>query len=123
MKHLKQPIAWRVNREDNCTGHFFESRVYSGALLSEQAVLATTAYVDLNPVRPKFCDTIESDEHTSIYRRLQHLETSPEQLHEMLKPLESGLGNIRISSVCRITISASAVLAHFGPADQYHDRH
>ena len=51
MKHLKQPIAWRANREDNCTGHFFESRFYSGALLSEQAVLATMAYVDLNPVR------------------------------------------------------------------------
>jgi len=92
MKHLKQPIAWRANREDNCTGHFFESRFYSGALLSEHAVLATMAYVDLNPVRAKISDTIESYEHTSIYKRLQHLETSPEQLHEMLRPLVSGLG-------------------------------
>ena len=24
MKHLKQPIAWRANREDNCWGYFFE---------------------------------------------------------------------------------------------------
>ena len=30
MKHLKQPIAWRANREDNCTGHFFEGRFFSG---------------------------------------------------------------------------------------------
>jgi len=52
MQHLKQPIAWKANREDKCTGHFFEKRFYSGALLDEKAVLATMAYVDLNPVRP-----------------------------------------------------------------------
>ena len=61
-------------------------------MLAQKAVLATLAYVDLNPIRAKICDTIERYEHTSIYRRLQHLETSPEQLHEMLKPLVSGLG-------------------------------
>jgi REP element-mobilizing transposase RayT len=92
MKHLKQPIAWRANREDNCRGHFFESRFYSGALLSENAVLACMAYVDLNPVRAKICDAIEGYEHTSIYRRLRHLEDSPERLQEMLGPLVSGLG-------------------------------
>ncbi len=43
MQHLKQPIAWKANREDKCTGHFFEKRFYSGALLSEKAVLATMA--------------------------------------------------------------------------------
>ncbi|HIG42246.1 MAG: transposase [bacterium] len=91
MKHLKQPIAWRANREDKCTGHFFESRFYSGALLSERAVLATMAYVDLNPVRAKICDTIDGYQHTSIYKRLQHLEKSPEQLQKLLEPLVSGL--------------------------------
>ena len=33
MKHLKQPIARRANLEDDRTGHFFEQRFYSGALL------------------------------------------------------------------------------------------
>jgi hypothetical protein len=33
MKHLKQPIARPANLEDKCTGHFFEGRFYSGALL------------------------------------------------------------------------------------------
>ncbi|MBV1876936.1 MAG: transposase, partial [Pseudomonadales bacterium] len=80
MQHLKQPIAWRANREDQCTGHFFEGRFYSGALLSEQAVLATMAYVDLNPVRAKICAAIEDYAHTSVYRRLQHLEKNPAQL-------------------------------------------
>ena len=91
MKHLKQPIAWRANREDHCRGHFFESRFYSGALLSEEAVLATMAYVDLNPVRAKICDDIEDCAHTSIHERLQRLERSPEQLREFLRPLVSGL--------------------------------
>ena len=26
MKHLKQPIAYQANREDRCSGHFFEGR-------------------------------------------------------------------------------------------------
>jgi hypothetical protein len=93
MKHLKQPIAWRANREDNCTGHFFESRFYSGALLSEEAVLAAMVYVDLNPVRAKICDSFESYEHTSIYKRLKHLENSPERLHELIGSLVSGIGS------------------------------
>jgi hypothetical protein len=85
MKHLKQPIArqallWRANREDKYTGHFFEGRFYSGALLSERAAQAAMIYVDLNPVRAKISKAIEDYEHTSIYRRLQHLENSPEQL-------------------------------------------
>ena len=91
MQHLKQPIAWKANREDKCTGHFFEKRFYSGALLSEKAVLATMAYVDLNPVRAKICKDIEGYEHTSIYRRLAHLENSAEKLHETLQPLVSGI--------------------------------
>ena len=48
MKYLKQPIARRANLEDGCTGHFFEQRFYSGALLTEDAVIAAMAYVDLN---------------------------------------------------------------------------
>ena len=93
MKHLKQPVAWRANREDQCTGHFFEGRFYSGALLSEQAVLAAMAYVDLNPVRAKICEAIDGYAHTSAYRRLQHLENSPERLQELMRPLVSGISN------------------------------
>ena len=93
MQHLKQPIAWKANREDKCTGHFFEKRFYSGALLDEKAVLASMAYVDLNPVRARICEDIEGYENTSIYRRMAHLANSPEKLHEVLQPLVSGLGS------------------------------
>jgi REP element-mobilizing transposase RayT len=93
MKHLKQPIARRANREDGCQGHFFESRFYSGALLSEQAVLASMAYVDLNPVRAKIARSIEQCHNTSIAVRIKHLENSIERLREVLEPLISGIGD------------------------------
>jgi len=56
MKYLKQPIAYKANMEDRCSGHFFEGRFYSGALLDDNAVIA---YVDLNPVRAKITEHID----------------------------------------------------------------
>ena len=89
MQHLKQPIARRANEEDDCKGHFFEQRFYSGALLSEEAVLAAMAYVDLNPVRAKLARRLAQCHHTSISARL--LENSPAALADFLRPLASGL--------------------------------
>ena len=94
MKHLKQPIAWRANREDGCTGHFFEGRFYSGALLSENAVLAAMAYVDLNPVRAKIAKAIEQCRDSSIGARLKELENTPARLKKALVPLASGIGEV-----------------------------
>ena len=71
MKHLKQPVARRANLEDDCRGHFFEQRFYSGALLSEEALVAAMAYVDLNPVRAGIAARIEECRDTSIVDRLQ----------------------------------------------------
>jgi putative transposase len=89
MQHLKQPIARQANHEDQVTGHFFEQRFYSGALLCEEAVLAAMAYVDLNPVRARIARDIEQSEHTSISRRLK--QNSIERLQQVLRPLASGL--------------------------------
>ena len=89
MQHLKQPIARRANEEDGCKGHFFEQRFYSGALLSEQAVLAAMAYVDLNPVRAKLARRLAQCQHASISARL--LENSRAVLADFLRPLASGL--------------------------------
>lgn len=93
MKHLKQPIAWRANREDKCSGHFFEGRFYSGALLSEEAVIAAMAYVDLNPVRARIARSIEQCHDSSITSRLKLLENTPERLLQALVPLVSGLAS------------------------------
>ena len=89
MKHLKQPIARRANVEDDCLGHFFEQRFYSGALLTEEALIAAMAYVDLNPIRAELAERIEAIEHTSIAERLQ--ENSAEALAAYLRPVVSGL--------------------------------
>jgi hypothetical protein len=71
MRCLKQPIAHQANREDKCTGKFWESRFNSQALKSEEALLSGMAYVDLNPVRAGMADTPETPSYTSIQERLQ----------------------------------------------------
>jgi hypothetical protein len=72
MKFLNQDIAFRANAEDNCKGHFFESRFKSQALLDERALLTAMAYVDLNPIRAAMAKTPEASDYTSIQERIKN---------------------------------------------------
>jgi len=75
MKLLNQDIAFKANAEDNCKGHFFESRFKSQALLDERALLTCMAYVDLNPIRAAMAYSPEDSDYTSIQERINQKKT------------------------------------------------
>lgn len=70
MKCLNEPLARIANAEDNCKGHFWESRFTSQGLPTDKAILAAMVYVDLNPIRAGVAPTPESSEHTTIKERI-----------------------------------------------------
>jgi REP element-mobilizing transposase RayT len=91
MRDLNEYIAREANKEDDCTGRFWEGRFKSQALLDESAVLACMAYVDLNPIRAKMAKTPETTKHTSIKKRI-HADKQGWQQPQSLMPF---VGNHR----------------------------
>jgi hypothetical protein len=72
MKSLKEPLSRLANKEDGCKGTFWEGRYKSIAILDEEALLATCAYIDLNPVAAGVAATPETSPHTSLRQRVRH---------------------------------------------------
>ena len=73
MRCLNEFVARLANKEDGCTGRFWEGRYKSQALLDATALLTAMAYVDLNPVRAGLAESVATSGFTSGRQRLQEL--------------------------------------------------
>ena len=73
MKCLKEPLSRMANRQDKTRGAFFDARFKSVAILDEESLLATCAYIDLNPLATGIADVPEASPHTSITTRVEHV--------------------------------------------------
>ena len=88
MRALAEPIARMANKQDECTGRFWEGRFKAQRIVDEAGLLACSMYVDLNPVRAAMADCPENSVHTSAYDRTcaSHGESIPSAAFD-LKPI------------------------------------
>ena len=106
MKCIKERLARRANRDDGCTGHFWEGRFQSVPLLDQGAVIAAMAYVDLNPIRAAMTDRPERSDYTSVQDRCiarqnhhaAHMAPTP------TAPTSTPESNLWIAPIVRATI-------------------
>jgi hypothetical protein len=71
MRALAEPIARFANRQDSCTGRFWEGRFKAQRIVDDAGLLACAMYVDLNPIRAALAESLEKSLHTSVYDRIE----------------------------------------------------
>lgn len=74
MRCTAEHIARRSNKEDRCTGRFWEGRYKAQLILDEASLLACAVYVDLNPIRAAIAKTPETSKFTGAHDRIEDLQ-------------------------------------------------
>ncbi len=112
MRLLNEYIARQANKEDNCTGRFWEGRFKSQALLDETALAACMAYVDLNPMRAGIANTPESSSYTSIQKRLRAAKHNKQP--RRLRPFSCASSTPSVNTLPFLLEDYFELLAHTG---------
>ena len=94
MARLNETVARLANKEDDCTGRFWQGRFKSKGLPDERSVWACMAYDALNPVRAGMADRVDAPQHTGLQRRLEEAEEEPARMDEPLAPLVVRAGRV-----------------------------
>ena len=92
MRCLNEGLARLANKEDGCTGRFWQGRFRSQLLLDDASVYTYMAYVDLNPVRAGISNTPEQSRYTSINYRVRH-----HRLNDVLCPLNQSESQMNLN--------------------------
>lgn len=116
MKCLNQRIAVRANREDDCTGKFWEGRFHSSKPLKTlQDVYACMTYIDLNPVNAGASPEVASPgEHTSLRRRVEEAERDESKRGRVLAPMlvQGRSGEISSGGATPLELTLRGYLEH-----------
>ena len=131
MRCLNEGLARKANKEDACSGRFWQGRFRSQLLLDEAAVYTCMAYVDLNPIRAGITDVPEQSKLTSIRYRLTNHSLNSEltalntrtnkltlSLKEYLELLDESGRYIRNEYSGYIDKSVKPVLARIGISEK-----
>ena len=116
MKRLNEGIARSANREDDCTGRFWEGRFSSSKPMeSLEALYACMAYVDLNPLRAGATSRVaEEGEHTALRRRIEEALREKGKHGEALAPMRIDADSRRIFTAgdTRLALTLRDYLEH-----------
>ena len=116
MRCLNEHIARRANREDGCTGRFWEGRFHSSKPLPDlKAVHACMTYVDLNPLRAGATGEVaEAGESTSVRRRVEESVRDAGKLGEALAPvrLDREMNRVFTARPTSLEVSLATYLEH-----------
>jgi hypothetical protein len=108
---LTQHIAVRANREDECTGRFWQGRFGCSNLADERSILVCGIYVDLNPIHAGEVVVPEEARYTSAYHRIQGLRERARAASAGVQSDPAAEGSASIPAdgwLCELTLVESA---------------